>query len=212
MVMIASRTMQLGRVVAEPTPKPFGADEPEPWEEPFEGRLGEVTLVEMGSLAEDEDAAHFLCRYMALRLASEVLDGVFAAERITAEVRLVRDYLPPDRGPAWSRESRPAAVGIQQWQRIRQLLEAIAPIPTRELAIAAVATAVDAVGQGHSATAHQAFRLAWRAALEGDFPLEAARAARGIAALAAAGGGRRSVRRWERYAKVMERRVARRGA
>lgn len=173
----------------------------ERWEREGEAYPGATVLEDLDALSPvGGELAGVIARFAAVRFVHMLLDdgdelpgGMVIMERLAAVAYL----------------NAPFAVGPTEHRALERVLRHAAREPTPDLASALCHAGQEATARKHEHGAFALFRTAYQLSLSRGWPSEAARAAAGIARLAAAGGGYWSERRWRRRANALGERARR---
>ncbi|HEX7089196.1 MAG TPA: hypothetical protein VF192_03615 [Longimicrobiales bacterium] len=171
---------------------------PEPWEQEDEAFDGRTVLEDLELCAGDaSETALVLARYVTVRLLLGWLTGELRGAGLEAERAAAAEYLA----------AVPPEFAERRW--LAALAEVSGPRPPRVVCGVLIGASREAERLSHLASAFALCRASYVIALQAGWPAEGARAASAVAALAEAGGGRWSVKRWRRRARVLARRAAR---
>src|SRR5690606_27794704 len=138
-----------------------------------------------------------LARYATLRLVLAALAGELRGAGLAAEREAAAEYL----------EAVPPRFGERRW--LRALADLAGLKAPRAVCGVLIGAGREAGRLSHQASTFALYRAAYAIALRAGWSAEGARAATALAALAEAGGGHWSVKRWRRRARVLARRAAR---
>ncbi|MFO7261006.1 MAG: hypothetical protein DIU52_007605 [bacterium] len=170
----------------------------EPWEQEDEAFDGRTVLEDLELCAGDAaESTLVLARYVTVRLVLGALLGELRGAGLRAEREAALEYV--------------AAVaprfGERRW--LAALVAGVRRAAPRVVCGVLIGAGREAARLSHVASAFALCRAAYTVALRAGWSAEGARAATALAALAEAGGGRWSAKRWRRRARVLARRAAR---
>src|SRR5690606_25659768 len=172
----------------------------EPWEQEDEALDGRTVLEDLGLCAgAAAETTLVLARYAAVRLVLGALGGALAGRGPAAEREAALEYI----------EAVAPRYGERRW--LAAVADGAGRKAPRAVCGVLIGASREAVRLSHLASAFALCRAAYGVALRAGWSAEGARAAGALAAVAEAGGGRWSVKRWRRRARVLARRAAREG-
>ena len=172
----------------------------EPWEQEDEAFDGRTVLEDLELCAGDvAETALVLARYATVRLLLGWLAGELRGAGLEAERAAAVEYVA----------AVPPQFAERRW--LMALAEISGPRPPRVVCGVLIGASREAERLSHFASAFALCRASYVIALRAGWAAEGARAANAVAALAEAGGGRWSVKRWRRRARVLARRAAQQG-
>lgn len=164
----------------------------------FEIYPGATVLEDLADLADDRASLRILARYTVLRLLVLSAAGWLAGAKLRQERRIALEHL--------------ALLPEHDWERLslERLADLCRETPAESIVTAAVVAAEAAAKREHVMGAFALYRAAFELARRRAWWGEAAALARGVSRLARLNEAHWSARLWERRARVLERRVARR--
>ena len=170
----------------------------EPWEQEDEAFDGRTVLEDLELCAGDAaESTLVLARYVTVRLVLGALAGELSGAGLAAEREAALEYVGA------------VAPRFNERRWLAALVVGVCRKAPRAVCGVLIGASREAARLRHAASAFALCRAAYTVALRAGWSAEGARAANALAALAEAGGGRWSVKRWRRRARVLARRAAR---